>query len=514
MCQLTSCPLDGKSPPVQKVTNDEYLNRNDGKNCSASAASSTLHLAQETLDRGTLLACLSLLLLITGMSITFPQMQSRRDELGCNSLCYGTITSARSALSLVGTAVVGRLSDRNGSFLARTIGSLGKGRKSAIIGVNANASGRRACLYLGTIASLLGLALAVSMNSPRGLWLSMIPGALLQHNFEVYKALLSEYHNDIEHLGKRIKDNNAEENMANDSDVALVSNRSGSVGKLGMSVGVSFMIGPMIAALASPTFQIASYFAILCTLASGLLVAIVPLPIGCASEHECGSVHGKNNPENGKTEFSLMNMLKLKTSKSRAAMFFLVIRLNMALAFHIFNTIWPASLKKRFKFGPSDHARFMSFIGLTYAFSQGFMAKRIVQIWGKEGKVHVIVLCCAVLGTGRYIAYNTESLIVIYTAFLFIINALGTMNTIITADTGAMAPSNEVGGLFGILEASQSAAGMVGPFLGGLISHYLGEDAPLIAVVGVYGFLFTFISWGYERFVLSSSNEEEGKKLI
>jgi len=116
--------------------------------------------------------------------------------------------------------------------------------------------------------------------------------------------------------------------------------------------------------------------------------------------------------------------------------------------------------------------------------------------------------CCAVLGAGRYIAYYTESLIVIYATFLFIINALGTMNTVITADTGAIAPSNEVGGLFGILEASQSAAGMVGPFLGGLISHYLGEDAPLIAVVAVYGFLFSFISWGYERYVISSDNDD------
>ena len=207
-------------------------------------------------------------------------------------------------------------------------------------------------------------------------------------------------------------------------------------------------------------------------------------------------------------------MLKVKTKKSRAAVVLLVIRLNMDLAFHIFNTIWPASLKARFNFGPSDHARFMSFIGLTYAFSQGFLAKRLVHMWGKDGKVYIIMACCAVLGAGRYIAYYTESLIVIYAAFLFIINALGTLNTVLTADTGEIAPSNEIGGLFGTLQAAESSAGMLGPFLGVVISHYLGKDAPLVAVVGVYSFLFAFISWGYERFVSSKSSGEQVKKSI
>ena len=468
-----------------------------------SVHATALSRARRTLDRGTLLACLALLLLITGMSVTFPQMQSRRDELGCNALCYGSMTSVRSALSLVGTAVVGRLSDKNGSPLARTLGALGKGR--ATDGAEAGTpSGRRACLLLGTIASLVGLAVAVSMNSLRGLWLSMIPGALLQHNFEVYKALLSEYHNDVERIEARIRQENGGETRKG-SPASPASSRSGSVGKLGMAVGISFMVGPTIAAVSSPSFQAAVYFSIVCTLASGCVVFYLPLP---DSSHEA-----EQNPRatdktvrDKKTEFTLTNMLKLKTRKSRAAVFLLVVKLNMALAFHVFNTIWPASLKARFKFGPSDHARFMSFIGIAYAFSQGFLAKRLVGMWGTDGNVFVIMACCAVLGVGRCIAYYTDSLLIVYAAFLLIINALGTLNTVITADTGAIAPSNEVGGLFGILEASQSAAGMIGPFVGGLISHYLGGDAPLVAVVGIYCFLFAFVSWGYQSSVISCSN--------
>ena len=140
------------------------------------------------------------------------------------------------------------------------------------------------------------------------------------------------------------------------------------------------------------------------------------------------------------------------------------------------------------------------------------MAKRLVSMFGKEGKVYVIMLCCAILGIGRYVAFYTNSLAVIYISFLFIINALGTLNTVITADTGSIAPRDEVGSLFGILQAAESAAGMLGPLLGGMISRYLGDNAPLIAVVGVYGFLFAFTSYGYERYVISAASSHNAKE--
>ena len=62
--------------PLLKQSDDDDDQRSSTKNPTA------LQHARHNLDRGTLLACLSLLLLITGMSVTFPLLQSRRDELG------------------------------------------------------------------------------------------------------------------------------------------------------------------------------------------------------------------------------------------------------------------------------------------------------------------------------------------------------------------------------------------------------------------------------------------------
>ena len=455
-----------------------------GKNSSISSAID----ARRSLANGTLVSCISIFFLICGLSLTFPQMQSRRDELGCDALCYGSMTSFRGAIGLVGTAVIGRLSDRNDSFLAKSFGSVGKGGGS---------SGRRGCLVLGIIASLVGCIIAVTMNSLLGLWLSMIPGAFLQHNFDVFKALLSEYHNDIDDA-----DNCEEESPPTTS-------RSNSVGKLGMTVGISFMIGPSFAAVGvGSTFQSATYIATFCILLSGAAIFFLPLPASTKNHKTSNS----RETQQQKNEFTLSKMIKLQTSKTRAAMTLLVIRFTMAIAFHVFNTIWPASLKARFNFGPSDHARFMSYIGITYAVSQGFVAKRMISALGAGGKVYGIMLCCLLLGVGRYIAFHTESLSVVYASFLFIINALGVLNTVITADTGSIAPSNEIGSLFGLLQASESAAGMAGPFIGGMVSHYLGKDAPLVAVVAIYTFLFFFVSWGYDGLVLSAASSHDERK--
>jgi len=185
---------------------------------------------------------------------------------------------------------------------------------------------------------------------------------LLSHNFDIYKILLSEFHNDIEQAEEQA--NKGEEEDIKKKDNKDASSRSGSVGKLGMSAGISFMIGPAIAASTSPTFQSAAYFAIVCTLASWIVIFFLPLPNSLNPKE---TTDKEDNTQKKPSEFTLMNLIKLRTPKAKAAMTLLIIRLNMALAFHIFNTVWPASLKARFAFGPSDHARFMSFIGITYA---------------------------------------------------------------------------------------------------------------------------------------------------
>jgi MFS family permease len=96
-----------------------------------------------------------------GLTMTIPFSSAQRDKHGCDAMCVGSMTSARSALGLIGGVVVGRLSDSHG---------------------------RKCALVLGLVAGIVGTVIFGAMDSLAGLWLSMIPSALLSHQFLVLKV--------------------------------------------------------------------------------------------------------------------------------------------------------------------------------------------------------------------------------------------------------------------------------------------------------------------------------------
>jgi hypothetical protein len=317
--------------------------------------------------------------------------------------------------------------------------------------------------------------IAANTYSIRGMWWSMIPGALFQQNFEIFKALFSSSHDAV--------------------GTSTPAERAASVGMLGMAAGLAFMAGPLAGATVLKTYEQANAMGMVAIVMSAALIYQLPKP----------TVPMKKKVE--KKSSGIVSFLDVQAARSPAGILFMFIRVCMGLAFHIFQTIWTTSLKQRFDFGPSDHGKFMSFIGLTYALSQGFMAKFLLQRLGgntsPKHRVRMILGACFTLGVGRYVAFQTESLLLVYIIFGMIIMALGLVNTVLTADTSHLASSDEIGSLFGILAAVESASGMVGPILGGSLAYIHPVRAPMAAVVGLYAIVFMLVAWGYEKFVLN-----------
>ena len=166
---------------------------------------------------------------MAGFTVINPYQQALRAELGCDALCIGTMTSASSALGLFGSPLVGALSDQ---------------------------MGRRLALAIGALASALGFTLVGLASSMPLLWLSVIPGSLLAHNFTIAKALVA--------------------------DLARPEERAGVMGKLGLAAGIGFMVGPAVNPFVSTRMQA-------CMFATGInllsLAAIAYLPEGTAAAH-------------------------------------------------------------------------------------------------------------------------------------------------------------------------------------------------------------------------------------
>lgn len=202
--------------------------------------------------------------------------QVRRDALGCDALCQGGQTSLRSALTLVGATVVGHASDR---------------------------LGRIPMLWLGTAGSMLSLALNLGMDSLTGTWVALVPVALFNQNFSVSKVQCHMHTRGVAYslssgthvfapflphatayrgpaptslaglyppavcrrLYSRTESTEAAGLRLNPPPPALrlqalfsdyidesggsEADKAGAVGQLGMAVGFSFMVGPMMASL-------------------------------------------------------------------------------------------------------------------------------------------------------------------------------------------------------------------------------------------------------------------------
>lgn len=496
----TSNSQDGKLSPASELT---FIIPTSTATTKQKQTQESTHIHKQT----TLYASISLALLVAAITIPMPHAQSRRDELQCTTLCLGTMTSLRSTLTLIGSAIMGRLSDTQ--YL-----------------------GRRNCLFIGIFATAFGLVIAAMTKSIEGMIWSMVPGALLQQNFSIFKALLADLYqgcnddgnkDDTDDAGKRAKETTNDDG-ANKSTKAMnreksSSLRSASVGKLGMSVGLAFMVGPLTGATLLKSYEHTLWAALILTFSSGIIIGKIPFPnqhvtannnkpTVNTSDEKKNMIHTPVTSNKNQILQMVTQLIDIKSARSKPALLLILIRTCMALAFHIFNTIWTASLKNRFNFGPKDHGMFMSFIGLIYALSQGFVAQRVLRPLGQQGRIKCLLTCCIALGLGRYVAFQVQSLPLVYIMFTFVISALGIVNTILTADTSLIAPSSELGGLYGVLDASQSAAGMVGPLLGGYVSLIHPVHAPLMTVVGLYFIVFVLVGLGYDALIYKRQRDE------
>jgi MFS family permease len=312
----------------------------------------------------------------------------------------------------------------------------------------------------------------------------MIPSALLQQNFNVLKALFGEYHDPS----------------------ASAAERAGRVGKLGMAVGLAFMVGPLLGSVLFKTYEQACIFALCCLVCAGIFISMLPRP---ATTSGNGNVDKQAETQQSKacthTKLSFWKQFipDVPAARTPPAIFIMVSRVCMALSFHIFQTIWAAALKERFQFGAKDYGRYYAFIGFGFAMSQGFLAKLLLKHFGStlEGRSRLLLLCALILGGGRFLVYQTEQIAVVYILFGFIITALGVINTIFTADTSKIAKSDELGGLFGVLGSVESLAGIAGPIIGGTLAKIHPNQGPLVAVLVLYGIVFAMVLFGYKSVV-------------
>ncbi|KAK7248908.1 hypothetical protein SO694_000422112 [Aureococcus anophagefferens] len=253
---------------------------------------------------------------------------------------------------------------------------------------------------------------------------------------------------------------------------------AGAQGALGMAAGVGFLGVAAGGALATPARSAA--VALFAFFFAARRVAFA------AQRRAPATAKAKAAP--GGFFAAVAELARLPSARSPGGLVVLSLRLVMGLSFHVFMAVWQTSLKARFPdFGPSDHAKFMGFIGLGYAASQGLVSKPAIKFAETRGggEKNLLVACCACLSLGRVAAVASTSLPLVYAAYAPVIVALGVVNAAITGAVSRVAPPDERGTFFGVVSAIESCTGIVGPMVGGVVS-LKGTGAVCAVVCALY----------------------------
>ncbi|KAJ1623220.1 major facilitator superfamily domain-containing protein [Pavlovales sp. CCMP2436] len=335
-------------------------------------------------------------------------------------------------------------------------------------------------LWLGLVGTALSLFISFTMDTLDGMWLAAIPSSLLNHNASVLKALFADY---------------AADAKLNDVD------RVSAMGKLGMAVGASFMVGPALSTVLASSYQGALRIAAVAACISAIFFAMLPPVSASVTSSMAMAKLPKREPGSTQILSTLQNFFHLPVLKTGGARLIIAIRLFAGLAFNIYQVLWQSSLKLRFAFGPSDYAIFAGVVGLSYALSQGLVARELIR--RSKGNPTALALCCVVLlGIGRPLALWTHDIRVVYVVFTFMVMALGVLNTLISSACANLATGDEVCGLFGFLDAVENVTGIIGPLLGGTLASAAGPGATLAVVVGMYVLNFAIIALFYNTHVV------------
>lgn len=384
---------------------------------------------------------LVLLLSLLSSSIIQPFQQSQRESAGCCAICFGYLQSFRQIVSLFGWYLVGYISDKYG---------------------------RVPTIFLGLSATICTNILSAFSFSPFLLFVSIIPSALLNKNYLVVKSMILD--------GFDI--------------VALKENQqNSSLGWLGVILGLSMILGPLVGYIGESFIQCLAISSIFATLAFVIVLLFL----------REGSLSRSNSDQ--KTSLSPLLLLR-----NRQFFYLFIVRFLMSLAYNVFIVPWNIYLTNVFHFKPRDHSRLLSWIGFCYALGQGYLSPIFIRTVG-DSKI-LVLICICILCIGRMAMTASSSLLVIYAIQAMVIISLGSIN-IIYSRAAAGIDIKRKGEILGLLEMSESMGSIFGPICGGYLCS-MGSNSFVYVYSILYGLVFIIVY--FQLSFCTRSQECEAKK--
>ncbi|MEN3203782.1 MAG: MFS transporter [Atribacterota bacterium] len=374
---------------------------------------------------------------VLGFSLIVPLLPFYAAAFGATAEVVGLILGANALAQLVGTPIIGRLSDR---------------------------FGRKPLLLLSLVSTAVGFLLLGLARSLRMIFLSRIVDGLFGGNISLAQAYVSDVTQDKE--------------------------RAQGFGLLGAAFGLGFIVGPFLGGVLS----FGENYARPALWAAGLslfnLIGVfLWLPESLPPEER------KRRAQEPKASFSLKALWEALQLPCVGPL--LQVQLLYSLAFTIFETIFALFARTRLGLDARTTSYVFTYVGILVVVVQGvgirFLAQRFTDkqmIFGGS-----VLLALSLLGWAL-----TPSLAWLLLVLVPLSLAGGTVRIAINSALTRSVWPEEVGGILGLSAALGSLARILSPTIGGFLLGRVGAIAPGVLGAVIMGWL-AYYSWQRVLFV-------------
>jgi len=369
---------------------------------------------------------------LLGFSLILPLLPYYAEKYGASPFVVGLLVASYAAASLIGSPLLGRLSDR---------------------------FGRRPILLVSVFGTLLGfLLLGFAAQIGQGLAKLVAPSAA---NAFVLGVLF------FARLLDGLTAGNLTVAQAYITDVTDAKNRARGLGLIGAAFGLGFIIGPAVGGLLSKTSYSLPAFVAAGIATLNLVQIFFVLPESLTEERRREMGERQRPPFTFKALIIAINRPVVGP--------LLTVRFFFGLAFATFQTIF--ALYAQYKLGlEADKTGFiLAYVGILSVVVQGGLigplTKRFRENW-------LIITGLWLMAFSLLAWAFVPNLVVLLIVMLPLALSGGVLGTVIqSAITKAVQPQ-EIGGMLGIAGALESLTRVIAPIVGGYLLGNLGTWAP------------------------------------
>ncbi len=397
---------------------------------------------------------------LLGFSLILPLLPYYAEQYGASPFIVGLLVASYAAASLVGSPILGRLSDRYG---------------------------RRPVLLLSVFGTLVGfLFLGLAAPIGEGLANLIAPSAA---NIFVLGVLF------FARILDGVTAGNITVAQAYISDVTDEKNRAKGLGLIGAAFGLGFIIGPAIGGLLSKTSYGLPAFVAAGVATLNLIQIFFLLPESLTAERR------REMGERQRPPFTLKALVAALNRPIVGPL--LHVRFFFGLAFATFQSIF--ALYAQYKLGlTSDKTGYiLAYVGVLSVITQGGLIGPLTKRY-RENQLLITGLWLMAFSLLAW-AF-VPNVIVLLIVMLPLALSGGVLNTVIQSALTKAVTRDEIGGTLGLAGALEAVTRVIAPTVGGFLLGNLGTWAP-----GIFSaILMAWAVWfAYRRIILAKTTPVE-----